>query len=138
MRQRDAGSATVEFVGLVIAMLVPLAYAIVAMAQLQSAVFAVEGAAQMAARAYVQGSSDTMGRYAAARSAAIAGRNHGLIITMDNVSITCDAGNCLMPGTSVRVTVHTTARIGAAGFTRTMPLSSSRTVVVDPYRVVPQ
>lgn len=138
MRQRDAGSATVEFVGLVIAMLVPLAYAIVAMAQLQSAVFAVEGAAQMAARAYVQGSSDAMGRYAAARSAAIAGRNHGLIITMDNVSITCDAGNCLTPGAAVRVTVHTTARIGVADFTRTMPLSASRTVVVDPYRAVPQ
>ena len=138
MSQRDAGNATVEFVGIAIAMMVPLAYAIVAMAQLQSAVFAVEGAAQMATRAYVQASSDLMGRYAAARSAAIAGRNHGLIITMDNVTIACDVANCLTPGTPVRITVRTTARVGLAGFTRSLPLRASRNVVVDPFRAVPQ
>lgn len=136
--RRDAGNATVEFIGIAVALMVPLAYAIVAMAQLQSAVFAVEGAAQMATRAYVQSSSDAIGRYAAARSAAIAGRNHGLIITMDNVTIACDVANCLTPGTPVRISVHTTARIGAAGFTRTLPLRASRTVVIDPFRTVPQ
>lgn len=136
--RRDAGNATVEFIGIAVALMVPLAYAIVAMAQLQSAVFAVEGAAQMATRAYVQSRSDAIGRYAAARSAAIAGRNHGLIITMDNVTIACDVANCLTPGTPVRISVHTTAHIGAAGFTRTLPLRASRTVVIDPFRTVPQ
>ena len=138
MTGRDAGNASVEFVGIAIAMMVPLAYAIVAMAQLQSAVFGISGATQMASRAYVHAGSDLMGRFAAARSAAIAGRNHGLIIMPADVAIACDATDCLTPGTEVRVSVRTTARIGAAGFSRSVPLRASRTVVVDPFRSVPQ
>lgn len=137
MSSRVQGNATVEFIGIAVAMMVPLAYAIIAMAQLQSASFAVEGAAQMATRAYVQSSSDVIGRYAAARSAAIAGRNHGLIITSDDVSIACAATNCLTPGTTVRVTVQSAVRVGAAGFTRKVVMRATRTVVVDPYRTVP-
>lgn len=137
MRSGAEGNATVEFVGIAVALMVPLAYAIIAMAQLQSAVFGVQGAAQMASRAYVHASSDWMGRHAAARSAAIAGRNHGLIIAADDVMIACDATDCLTPGTAVRVTVRTVARIGTAGFTRDLQLHASRTVVVDPYRTVP-
>lgn len=138
MSSREQGNASVEFIGIAVVMMVPVAYAIIAMAQLQSAVFGVEGAAQMAARAYVQASGDVIGRYAAARSAAIAGRNHSLIITADDLSITCDAANCLTPGTSVRVEVRTSARIGAVGFMRRIPLRAAREFVVDPFRSVPQ
>lgn len=137
MKLREAGNATVEFIAVAVMLMVPIAYAIVALAQLQSAVFGINGAAQMAARAYVNASSDLMGHYAAARSAAIAGRNHGLIVTADDVVITCAVVNCLTPGTAVRITVSTRAHIGAAGFTRTVPLQASQAFVVDPYRTVP-
>lgn len=135
--KREDGNASVEFIGIAVALMVPMAYAIIAMAQLQSAVYGITGAVQMASRAYVHASSDATGRFAAARSAAIAGRNHGLLITMDDVTITCGAANCLTPGQEVKVLVRTTARIGAAGFTRSVPLHAARTVVVDPYRAVP-
>lgn len=138
MSAREQGNASVEFIGIAVAMMVPVAYAIIAMAQLQSAVFGVEGAAQMAARAYVQASGDAIGRYAAARSAAIAGRNHSLIITADDLSITCDAANCLTPGASVRLVVRSATRIGAAGFARRISLHATREFVVDPFRSVPQ
>lgn len=137
MSSGDRGNASVEFIGIAVALMVPLAYAIIGMAQLQSAVYGINGAAQMAARAYVQAANDSTGRFAAVRSAAIAGRNHGLIITSSDVAVACDVVNCLTPGTTVRVTVRTTARIGAAGFTRTLPLESSRQFVVDPYRQMP-
>jgi hypothetical protein len=134
---RDRGNATLEFIGIAVVMMVPIAYAMVAFAQLQSAVYAVSGAAQVAGRAYVQASSDFIGRYAAARSAAVAGRNHGLVITMDNLTITCDVANCLTPGTTVFVRVQAVAHIGAGPFARNLPLHSSSTFVVDPYRTVP-
>ena len=137
MAKSECGNASVEFIGIAVALMVPLAYAIIAMSQLQSAVYGVNGAAQMAARAYVQAVNDSTGRFAAARSAAIAGRNHGLIIAASDVAVVCDVANCLTPGTEVRVTVRTTARIGGAGFSKSLPLESSRQFVVDPYRQMP-
>jgi Flp pilus assembly protein TadG len=133
----ERGNASVEFIGIAVAMMVPLAYAIIAMAQVQSAVYGINGAAQMAARAFVQATNDSTGRFAAARSAAIAGRNHGLMIAASDVAVVCDVANCLTPGTTVRVTVRTTARISAAGFSKSLPLSASRLFVVDPYRQLP-
>lgn len=135
--QWDRGNATVEFIGIAIAMMVPLAYGIIAMSQLQSAVFGIEGAAQMAARAYVQASNDTMGRFAATRSAAIAGRNHSIVIAAADVTVVCGVANCLEPGTEVRVEVRASARIGLAGFSRNVPLRAHRDFVIDPYRAAP-
>ena len=135
--RRDSGNASVEFIAVCVALLLPIAYAIVAFAQLESAVYGINGAAQMAARAFVQGNSEYLARYAAARSAAIAGRNHGLFITTDDVVIACGSTNCLVPGMPVRVTVATRARIGVGPFARTIPLQARQDTVVDTYRQAP-
>jgi len=133
----ERGNASIEFIAISIALMVPIAYAIVAIAQLQSAVFGVNGAAQMAGRAFVHGGSESTARYAAVRAAAIAGRNHGLLITTDEVGITCGEAQCLVPGRTVVVTVRTSARVGLAGVVRTIPVHAQQTVTVDAYRQAP-
>ena len=137
MSHGQRGSALVEFIGVGVALAVPLTYAVIALAQLQESVQAVHGASQMAARAYVQAPSDVMGRFAAMRAAAIAGRNHGLVIELGDVAITCGSADCLVPGRVVSVRVRASTRVGAAGFERRITVSSTRSVTVDPYRQVP-
>ena len=137
MNARDAGNASLEFIGVAVILMIPLVYGIIALSQLQSAVFGVNGAAQMAARAYANASTDSTGRYAAWRSAYLAGRNHGLYITSDQVSVTCDLANCLTPGASVRVLVRTTAHVGVPLFSGNLPLHASHVFVMDPYRQAP-
>lgn len=130
---RDEGSATVEYIGVAIALMVPIAYFVVTFAQVQSAHFGVVGAAQQAARAYVNASSDLLGRYAAPRAAAIAGRNHGLLITSDNVRVTCSVANCLTSGTAVTVDVRSSVNVAFG----TLPLQARSTMTVDAYRADP-
>lgn len=134
---REQGNASLEFIAVSVLLMAPIAYAVIALAQLESAVYGVNGAAQMAARAYANSNSDATGRYAAARSAAIAGRNHSLIITSDQVTLSCDMANCLTPGANVRIRVDTTARLTAAPFLRNVPLHATQTVVIDPFRQSP-
>lgn len=136
--KRDDGSATVEYIGVAIALLVPIAYTVAAFAQVQSATYGVIGAAQQAARAYVHASSDLLGRYAAARAAAIAGRNHGLVIASDQVTVTCGATNCLQPGTEVTVDVRTSVPIPYAPQLGRLPLHSRQVMTVDAYRADPR
>lgn len=130
------GNATLEFIGISVFLAIPLMYAIIAMAQLQSAIDGVNGAAQMAGRAYVNATSDTLGRYAAARSAGIAGRNHGLLITSSQVRITCGASNCLVPGMRVSVGVTTPLRITMAPFAKSWNLHAEQSVRVDDFRQI--
>lgn len=137
IRRRDAGNASIEFIAICVALMVPVAYAIVAFAQLESAVTGVNGAAQMASRAFTQGNSESLARYAAARSAAIAGRNHGLMITSDQVSVTCGTDVCLTPGAHVRIAVATSTRIGVGPFARTIALRAHHDVVIDAFRQAP-
>ena len=133
----DDGSATIEYIGVALAMLVPIAYFVVAFTQVQSATYGVVGAAQQGARAYVQSSSDYLGRFAAARAAAIAGRNHGLIITSDQVRITCAVANCLQPGTVVTIDVRTSIPVPYAPQLGRIPLHSQQVIAVDAYRADP-
>ena len=127
---RDEGSATVEYIGVAIALMLPIAFFIVTFAQIQSAHLGVVGAAQQAARAYVNASSDVLGRYAAPRAAAIAGRNHGLLITSENVKVTCAVANCLTPGTAVTVDVASSVRLPFG----VLPLHATSMMTVDAYR----
>lgn len=134
----DRGSATIEYIGVVIALMVPVAYAIVAFAQIQSAHHGIVGAAQQAGRAYVQARSEVMGRYAAVRAAAIAGRNHGVFIDAANVRITCAQPPCLQPGSEVRIEVRSQQSIPYAPWLGRIPLQATQLVVVDEFRASPE
>ena len=57
----DRGEATVEFIGLVAVLVIPIVYLVVALAQIQAGLFAVEAGAREAARVLAEdpGASQT-------------------------------------------------------------------------------
>lgn len=134
----ERGSATVEYVGVVIALMLPFTYFIIAFSAVQSAQFGVVGAAQQAGRAFVQSRSESLAPFAAVRAAAIAGRNHGLVITDQHVTIRCSTTPCLRPATTVTIAVNTSMPVPYAAWLGRIPLRASTTVAVDTYRADPQ
>jgi hypothetical protein len=107
----DRGSTTVEFLSLGVILLVPMVYLVLALASIQGAQLASEGAARQAARVYVQsagsaGSADAE----AARAVEYALADFGIDRDKASIDIHCAGGAaCLTPGGSVSVTVRTTA-----------------------------
>lgn len=105
----EAGSASVEFITAGLLLLVPTVYLVLALAALQSAAFAVEGAARQASRVYVQAPHPAAGAAAAARAIEVTLADYGLEAAGATVAIACrpDPGRCLTPRGFVTVTVST-------------------------------
>ena len=70
LRDEQRGSASIEFLTVGMLLLVPTVYLVLALSSIQSASFAVEGAARQASRVFVQ--AETVGEAQAAASRAIA------------------------------------------------------------------
>jgi hypothetical protein len=106
MTRREKGTATVEFVWLSILLLVPFVYVLMAVFDTQRASYAVSAASRSAARAYLQAPDPTTGEQHARVAARVALDDHDVDA---EVSISCEPGpaDCLQPGSSVRVVVHT-------------------------------
>lgn len=106
MREAERGAATVEFVWLTILLLVPFLYILVAVFDTQRASYAVAAASRSAARAYLQADDPGTGEHRARAAARVA--LHDQDVDAD-VVITCEPSpaECLQPGSSVRVVVHT-------------------------------
>lgn len=102
----ERGSAAVEFVWLTILLLVPLVYVMLAVFDAQRASYAVSSASKAAARAYVQAPDAGAAEQRARLAAQVALGDQDV---RADVRVTClpDAGACLQPGSSVRVTVST-------------------------------
>lgn len=105
-RRRDAGTATVEFVWLTILLLVPFVYAVIAVFDTQRASYAVSAASRSAARAYLQAADPAAAEQRARVAARVALDDQGVDA---DVVISCEPGpaDCLQPGSSIRVVVHT-------------------------------
>ena len=106
MSRDERGSAPVEFVWLTILLLVPFVYVVLAVFDAQRAAYGVSVASKAAARAYLQ-APDTGAAEARARQAA-----EVALADQDveaDVGVTClpTPGDCLQPGSSVRVVVRT-------------------------------
>lgn len=134
-RERDEGTAVVEFIVVVVLILVPLAYAAVIVTRLHSASAGVILAAREASRAYV-GSDTTAEAAAAARQAAsIALADQG--VTQQDVRIKCLRGSCLSPASRVRVEVTTRVQLPFLSFLgdrAAIPVTSVQEADVDTYR----
>jgi len=104
----DAGSASLEFITAGLILLVPLVYLVVALSALQGGAFAVEGAAQQAARVYVQAPDEATANARAQRAVAFALADYGLPAGSAAVRIDCaEPGNgCLRRLSAVTVTVR--------------------------------
>ncbi|NRQ51575.1 hypothetical protein [Aeromicrobium stalagmiti] len=108
MRPRDDGTATVEFVWLTLLLLVPFVYILVAVFDTQRASYGVSTASRSAARAFLQASDPATGEKRARLAARVALDDQGLDAA--SIRITClpAPGECLQPGSSVRVVVRAT------------------------------
>ena len=107
----DRGSASIELITVGLLLLVPTVYLVLALSAIQSASFAVEGAARQAARVFVQSSSVGGGEAAAARAIAVTLADYGLDAGDARVSITCnpDPSDCLARRGFVTVSISTVA-----------------------------
>lgn len=101
----DQGSATVEFALFSMLLLVPFAYVLLTVFQVQRAAYAATQAAREAARAFV--TSPTGGQAQARMHAAIALAlgDQGLDSRTVRVAVRCSADPCLTPGATVTVSI---------------------------------
>ncbi len=102
----EGGTATVEFVWLTLLLLVPFLYVLIAVFDTQRAAYAVSAASRSAARAYLQASDPAVGEQRARVAARVALDDQDVDA---GVAISCQPspGDCLQPGSSVRVVVRT-------------------------------
>lgn len=100
----DGGSAVLEFTFLGLLLLVPVVYLVLTVGAVQGASFAVVGAADQAAKVFVD-SETAEEAYARAQQAVdLAVTDFGFPSEDAGITITC-GGTCLEPGSSVTVAV---------------------------------
>lgn len=107
----DDGSASLEFITTGVLLLVPLVYLVVAVASIQGAALAVEGAARQAARVYVQAPSAAMADDRMTHAVEFALADYGLRSADAHVTVSCTPHPdvCLTRNGSVTVTVRVSA-----------------------------
>lgn len=135
----DEGSAAIEFIGLGVLLLVPVVYLVVAMAAIQGAALAVEGAARQAARVFVQGSDVRDAQAAASRAIAFALADHSVTVESSRVSVACSPvpQNCLTRRGFVTITIDISVPLPLAppflsdAFPVAIPLSATATQQVS-------
>ncbi len=138
----DEGAAVVEFVVLVVLVIVPIAYAVIAAMSVQSAAYAVTQAARESARAFTQADSLTQARSAARLATRVALADQGVPWRGDELRIDCDGG-CLAPGASIRVSVSTRVKLPflpeslSDSTLGAVPVSAEHLAVIDDYRDAP-
>ena len=97
------GTALVELTWLSILLLVPLVYVVLAAFEVQRAAFGVTAATRAAGRAYTLAPSAGSGPGRARAAAAVALADQGLSMSKASMSVGCEAGPCLAPGSVVHV-----------------------------------
>ncbi|MCW2831084.1 MAG: hypothetical protein JWP31_1776 [Aeromicrobium sp.] len=102
------GSATVEFIWLILLLLVPLVYVLVAVFDAQRASYGVSTASRSAARAFLQSPDVASGEARARVAARVALDDQGLEPAAVRITCLPSPADCLTPGSSVRVVVRTT------------------------------
>lgn len=109
----ENGSASLEFITVGVVLLVPLIYLIFAMASIQAAALAAEGAARQAARVFVLADSPTDAVASAERAVDFALADHGVDGSAAQVTIVCtpDPANCLTRQALVEVRVALTVAL---------------------------
>ena len=137
----ESGTALVEAVWLVLLLLVPLVYVLVAVFDVQKASYAVSGAARAAARAYSLAPDEASAPERARAAAAVALRDHDIDLADVDLDVSCTPtpGNCLAPGSVVRVELSHLVRLPMApsalgGDAPSFRVESSHAVAYGTYR----
>lgn len=105
-RDREAGTATVEFIWLALLLIIPMVYVLIAAFHVQSAAYGVSAASKSAARAFILAPDAQLGFARAQRAAKVALSDQH--VTGASISIEClpNSNSCFQPGSSVRVVVR--------------------------------
>ncbi|WP_207344050.1 hypothetical protein [Arthrobacter sp. E3] len=101
----ERGSAIVEFIFLAVLLMVPVAYLILTVGQVQGGAYAVVGAADQAAKVFVLHKDPASAHQAAEQAVQLAVEDMGFRAVNAELTISCD-GDCLTAGTTVRVRVQ--------------------------------
>lgn len=100
----DGGSAVLEFTFLGLLLLVPVVYLVLTVGAVQGASFAVVGAADQAAKVFIDSETLEEAHSRAQQAVHLAVNDFGLSSDDTAIAITC-GGTCLEPGSSVTVAV---------------------------------
>lgn len=107
----ERGSASLEFLTVGMLLLVPLVYLVLALSAVQGGALAVEGAARQAARVAVEAGDRSAAEAAVERTVAVALADYGIDAGEASVELVCQADDCAVPGSRIRVAVRATVRL---------------------------
>ena len=136
----DEGTALVEFLWLGLLLLIPLAYLIISLFQVQRSAFAVADGTRAAGRAWVSAPAGADRTQRAVLAAQLAVADEGLTIPPDAMTFSCTNSCC--PGTGtlhVRLTLEATLP-GLAALDRdlaTIPVTGRHDEVIDRFAAAP-
>jgi hypothetical protein len=105
--QADRGSASLEFLGVGLLLLVPVVYLVLTLAALQAGGLAAEGAARHAARSFVLAGTAEEAAARVERAVELTLADYGIDPASAEIGIACapDPGSCLSRRSLVTVTV---------------------------------
>jgi hypothetical protein len=132
----EDGNVIVEFIGITVALLVPLSIIANSSILVANAYLATDVSARTAARAFVVSSSDASGSRAANSAAGLIAQDFDSRDAAITTKITCSKNPCLSPGgfVTVRVSKEVRLNLPRAFGSRSVVVASQHTAVVDELR----
>jgi hypothetical protein len=132
----DDGNVIVEFIGITVALLVPLSIIASSSILVANAYLSTDVSARTAARAFVVSSSDATGSRAANSTAGLVAQDFDSRNAEITTKITCSKNPCLSPGgfVTVRVSKEVKLNLPRAFGSRSVVVESKHTAVVDELR----
>jgi hypothetical protein len=126
----------IEFVVLAVVIVVPLAYLLMTVFDIQRTAYGATAATREAARVFVRADSTAEAEQQARAAAMVALRDHGVTFDPANLTISCSASPCLTPGATVRIGYRSPVRLPLVPAwgdesLAVVPVSASHTQVVD-------
>lgn len=132
----DAGNVIAEFIGITVALLVPLSIIANSCILVANAYLATDISARTAARAFVVSSSDANGTRAANSAAGLSAQDFDSRNSAITTKISCTKNPCLSPGgfVTVKISKEVKLNLPAVFGSRSILLTSQHTSVVDELR----
>ena len=134
---RCEGAAIPEFIVVAVGVMIPLAYLVVALADILGAHAAAQHAVREAGRVFVRDADVAAGQWRAEQAATIAFADRGLVLPESTVAFVCEP-MCLQPGGTIRVTVDWDMPLPwlpePLGSIARVPIVASEEFVVDSHR----
>jgi len=132
----DRGNVIVEFIGITIALLVPLSIIASSSIMVANAYLSTDVSARIAARAYVLSSNDASGTRAANSAAGLSSQDFDSQVLIRPIKVSCTKNPCLSPGgfVTVRVSKEVNLNLPKALGSRSVIVSAQHTAVVDELR----